>query len=160
MHADQAHISGKIPLIDKLMRHLGKVEYIIGFMPVILLVADCALLKFHGTTILPYRFIDTKGYLLAALVGIVVLALIMAEIKPSVMGDDASFTVNVGLGNISVPANTTEKLMESYFKRRKSGEATWLVLVFVALEMPAMFLYGSLVALLIYKNYLKSIMFG
>jgi hypothetical protein len=32
--------------------------------------------------------------------------------------------------------------------------------MFVGLEMLAMFLYGTLVALLIYKNYLRSIMFG
>ena len=153
-------LSRLIILTDKLMRHLGKLEYLVVFMPVILLIADCALIKLTGMATLPYGFFDTKGYLLAALVGIVVLALVMAEIKPVVMGNDFSVTVNVGYGNLSLPKNTTEKLVDSYFKKRKLGEQTCLVLVFVCLEMSAMFLYGTLLAIVIYKGYFKSIMFG
>uniref|UniRef100_Q47FK7 Uncharacterized protein n=1 Tax=Dechloromonas aromatica (strain RCB) TaxID=159087 RepID=Q47FK7_DECAR len=160
MQADQAQPSGIILFADRLMRYLGKLEFIAVFLPVILLVADCVLLKRTGIATLPYGLFDTKGYLLAVLVVICVLALIMAEIKPSVMGNDFSVTVNVGLGNISLPSNTTDKLIESYFKKRKSGEKTCLVLVFVGLEMVAMFLYGTLVALTIYKYYLQSTMFG
>jgi hypothetical protein len=80
--------------------------------------------------------------------------------KSSALGSDTSATVNLGFGNLSLPKNTTEKLIESYFNRRKSGESIRLVVMFVGLEMLAMFLYGTLVALLIYKNYLRSIMFG
>jgi hypothetical protein len=160
MQADELQPSGIVLFTDRLMRHLGKLEFIAVFLPVVLLVADCVLFKLTGITSLPYGFFGTKGYLLAALVVIFVLALIMAEIKPSVIGNDFSVTVNVGLGNISLPSNTTDKLIESYFKKRKSGEKTGLVLVFVGLEMLAMFLYGTLVALIIYKNYLQNIMFG
>lgn len=160
MQAERMQASRMVLLTDRLMHHLGKLEFIVVFMPVILLAADCALLKFTGNTTLPYVYFDTKGYLLAALLAIVVLALIMAELKPSVMGNDYSVTVNVGLGNISLPSNTTDKLIDSYFKKRKSGERIRRVLVFVGLEMAAMFLYGTLVALTIYKNYLQSIMFG
>lgn len=147
-------------LTDKLMRHLGKLEFIAVFMPVILLTVDCALIKLTGMTSLPYVFFDTKGYVFAALAGIAVLALVMAEIKPAVMGNDFSVKVNIGYGNLWLPKNTTELLIDSYFKKRKLGEKTYLTLVFVWLEMFAMFLYGTLVAIVIYKNYLKSIMFG
>ena len=142
------------------MRHLGKLEFMVVFMPVFLLMADCILIKLTGMAELPYGFFDTKGYLLAALVAIVVLALVMSEIKPVVMGNDNSVTVNAGYGNLSLPKNTTEKLVESYFKKRNSGEKPWLVLVFVCLEISAMFLYGTLLAIVVYKGYVKSIMFG
>lgn len=160
MQVGLMHLSKLILLTDKLMRHLGKLEFIVGFMPVILLAADCALIKLTGMTSLPYGFFDTKGYLLAALAGIVVLALVIAEIKPVVMGNDFSVKVNIGYGNLWLPKNTTELLIDSYFKKRKLGEKTSLTLVFVCLEMSAMFLYGTLVAIVIYKSYLKSFMFG
>jgi hypothetical protein len=147
-------------LADKLMCHLGKVEFTVVFMPVMLLVADSALVKLTGMASLPYGFFDTKGYLLAALVGIVVLALVLAELKPRVMGNDFSVKVNAGYGNIWLPKNTTELLVDNYFRRRKSGEKTGLVFVFVFLELSAMFLYGTLLALMIYKGYFKSIISG
>ncbi len=160
MQADLVQLSRLILLTDKLMRHLGKLEFMVVFMPVILLIADCALIKLTGMVSLPHSFFDSKGYLLAALVGIVVLALVLAEIKPAVMGNDFSVTVNVSYGNLSLPKNTTELLVDSYFKKRKLGEKTWVVLVFVYFEISAMFLYGTLLAIVIYKNCLKSIMFG
>jgi hypothetical protein len=160
MQAGLAQLSRRILLTDKLMRHLGKLEFLVVFMPVILLMADCALIKFTGIATLPYGFFDTTGYLFTALGGIVVLALVMSEIKPAVMGNDFSVKVNVGYGNLSLPKNTTELLVDSYFKKRKLGEKTCLLLVFVCLEMSAMFLYGTLLAIVIYKGYFKSIMFG
>ena len=160
MQAGLAQLSRRILLTDKLMRHLGKLEFLFVFMPVILLMADCALIKLTGIATLPYGFFDTKGYLFTALGGIVVLALAMAEIKPAVMGNDFSVKVNVGYVNLSLPKNTTELLVDSYFKKRKLGEKTCLVLVFVCLEMSAMFLYGTLLAIVIYKGYFKSIIFG
>ena len=160
MHPDQQPDASKVRLMDRMVHQLGKLEFVAVFIPVVFLAADCALLHLTGITVLPYQIFDTKGYLLAALIAIVILAVVLSEMKSSALGSDTSVTVNLGFGNLSLPKNTTEKLIESYFNRRKSGESIRLVVMFVGLEMLAMFLYGTLVALLIYKNYLRSIMFG
>jgi hypothetical protein len=152
--------SGLVLVADKLMKHLAVLDFIACFSPVFLLAADFALLKVFGATLIPYGIFDTNGYLLAAFLGIVLLALPMVEIKPRVIGHDATTPANTSWSSMPPSLNTTDRLMESYFMKRKSGEPVWLVLVFVGLEMPAMFLFGTLVALTIYKNYLQTIMFG
>ena len=102
MHPDQQPDASKVRLMDRMMHQLGKLEFVAVFIPVVFLAADCALLHLTGITVLPYQIFDTKGYLLAALIAIVILAVVLSEMKSSALGSDTSVTVNLGFGNLAI----------------------------------------------------------
>lgn len=140
------------------MRHLPALEWLAAASPLAIVVLDTLLMKFLGVSVVPYSIFGSKGYLLSAFLGILALALVMAEISPSALGSDARTNIELGWTTLSLPGvNTTDRLRHKYFEKKKAGESVRRILIFVTLEIPAMFLFGTLVALLIYLGYLRAL---
>lgn len=132
------------------IENLNIVEFASVFLPLFLMIGDLFAGYLIDFNFINYGFIGSYGYIYGSLALMVLIALLLSLIKDSALGADNSLSVF----GLSLPKNTTELIQESYSRKLAKNESVQTVIVFVFFELVLMFLYGTILAILILKLYL------
>jgi hypothetical protein len=136
--------------LDGLIRHLQVVEFSSVFLPLVLIVIDIAAGSLTNINLIDYKFFGSYLSVYGCLFLIVLFAVLLSSIKDRALGKDNSLTVY----GLNLPRNTTTLIQNAYSLKSANNESVQAIVTFVFLQLIAMFLYGVLLAIFIFKSYL------
>lgn len=142
--------------VNRLVRLLPMTEYVACFLPIAVLLADQAILRAAGYTVLPYSHIDKGYFFVGMFVVIVACVAISIELRSSALGPDAFTSVRVQSTSFEMPMfGTTKKLVDSFFTKKARAEKTTSVIWYAWLLLVAEFSFSCMVAAGIYVSYFR-----
>jgi hypothetical protein len=133
-----------------LIKNLQAVEYISGFLPLLVMIIDIVIGSLTKANHINYEFFGSYLSIYGCLLLIFLLAIFLSLIKEQALGKDNS----VNVYGLSIPKNTTILIQNSYAVKIANKESVLLVVVFVFIELVVTFLFGVLVSITIFKSYL------
>jgi hypothetical protein len=133
-----------------LIENLQAVEFASVFLPLLLMIGDIFIGRLTSINLIDYVFFGSYMSIYGCLLLIFAFAILLSSIKDRALGKDNSLCVY----GLNLPKNTTALIQESYSLKSAKKESVQAIVVFVLCELIAMFLYGTLLAIFIFKLYL------
>lgn len=143
--------------LDRLIQILPTLDFVMCFGPFVFLLCDFYVVSRLGISLIPYNHIDKGYFLVGMFLVILVCAVISVELRSSALDHDAFASIEVHRGRIELPVfNTTRKLMDCYFRRKKAGQKSPATVGYAILVLVSEFAFGWIVTSAFYISNLRS----